>query len=149
MTENEALLAGGLLGGAVAVVLICALVFYALTVVALWKIFTKAGEAGWKSLIPIYNVYVLFKLIGINFWIWVLLVPFVIGIIGAIAFGDSQDGTNFVSGIYSLVIDVYMAIKLAKAFGKGTGFTIGLILFPNIFQIILGFDSSKYIGVEK
>ena len=48
MTENEALLAGGLVGGIAAVAFIGILVFYLLTVVALWKLFTKAGEAGWK-----------------------------------------------------------------------------------------------------
>ena len=33
-----------------------------LTIVALWKMFTKAGEAGWKCLIPIYNVYIMYQI---------------------------------------------------------------------------------------
>ena len=84
-----------------------------------------------------------------NFWIWVLLVPIVISLIGTIALGDNENATSVISGTYSLVVDVYMSFKLAKAYGKGIGFTIGLILLPNIFQIILGFGSSKYVGIEK
>lgn len=30
-------------------------VWWLLHVVAAWRIFTKAGEAGWKSIIPIYS----------------------------------------------------------------------------------------------
>ena len=33
---------------------------------------------------------------------------------------------------------------LAKAFGKGAGFTVGLILANTIFIMMLGFDSSSY-----
>ena len=39
-------------------------------------------------------------------------------------------------------------LKIAKAFGKGTGFAVGLILLPFIFQLILAFDKSEYVGVE-
>ena len=38
--------------------------FYVLIIVAQWKIFVKAGQEGWKALIPIYNVVVLYKIIG-------------------------------------------------------------------------------------
>ena len=39
-----------------------ALIFLVLLVVARWKIFTKAGEAGWKSIVPIYSDYVQWKI---------------------------------------------------------------------------------------
>ena len=63
---SAASVAGGIIGGALVAVIVCALVFYALMVIASWKIFEKAGEAGWKSIIPIYNVYILFKIVRIN-----------------------------------------------------------------------------------
>ena len=50
-------------------------IFGVLVIIGLWKIFTKAGEKGWKSLIPIYNVYILFKISGRKF------VPFLVGTI--------------------------------------------------------------------
>jgi len=43
-----------------------------LTAVAMWKIYSKAGEAGWKSLIPIYNTFVFQRIVGRPAW-WVLL----------------------------------------------------------------------------
>ena len=54
--EKEAAVAGGAAGAMVGMVLAFAVMFYILTVIATWKIFKKAGEPGWKCLIPIYNV---------------------------------------------------------------------------------------------
>ena len=50
-----------------------AFIFYILQVIAYWKIFTKAGEEGWKSIIPIYNGYVQYRLtwdVSISGWHW-------------------------------------------------------------------------------
>ena len=150
MTENETFaLAGGIVGGILATVIIFAIAFYVLMVIAQWKIFTKAGEQGWKALIPIYNVYTLCKIIGINFWIWVLAIPFAIGLISGIAFGNNKDIADLMPAIYALVFEIYSSVKLAKAFNKGIGFVLGLIFFPNIFQLILAFGSAEYVGIKK
>lgn len=102
------------------------LIVAVLLVIANWKIFVKAGEAGWKSIIPIYNIYILFKIsFGNGLWFLLLLVP-----------------------IANIVIEIMLCYKLAKAFGKGIGFTLGLIFLPNIFSLILGFGSAEYVGVE-
>lgn len=147
MTDTEALsLLGGLAGGALVVALLFACILYVLLVIAEWKIFTKAGEAGWKALIPIYNVYVFCKIIGVNFWIYVLAIPFAVGLVTGII--NNQDITNLATGIYSLVLDIYLSIRLGKAFGKSNGFIVGLVLLPTIFHLILGFDSSKYVGTN-
>lgn len=106
--------------------LVFLLVFYALIVVANWKIFTKAGKPGWASIIPFYNLYVLFEIAGMNGWLFLLLcLP-----------------------IVNIVMMIMLYIKLAKAFGKGTGFIIGLIFLPNIFTLILAFGSSQYQGAQ-
>ena len=42
--------------------LLVSFIVYLLLVIAMWKIFVKAGEAGWKSLIPIVDFYYLFKI---------------------------------------------------------------------------------------
>ena len=102
------------------------LVFAVLTIVAMWKIFTKAGEAGWKSIIPIYNYIVLLQIVGLHPALVVLaLIPFV----------------NFIG---APVLSILIAVKLAKAFGKGTGFIIGLILVAPIFYLMLGFGNAQY-----
>ena len=98
-----------------------------LEIIATWKIFTKAGEAGWKSIIPIYNIIVLFKLVGMNPWmILLLLVP-----------------------IANIIVPILFNIKLAKVFGKGGGFAVGLIFLNTIFTLILGFGSAEYVGPQE
>ena len=93
-------------------------------IVAMWKIFTKAGQPGWASIIPIYNIYIWCKIVGRPWW-WILLmlIPFV----------------NF-------IICIILCIDLAKSFGKGVGFGIGLALLGIIFFPILGFGSAQYQG---
>ena len=95
-----------------------------LIIVAMWKVFTKAGQPGWASIIPIYNLYIWCKIVGRPWW-WILLmlIPFV----------------NF-------IICIILCIDLAKSFGKGVGFGIGLALLGIIFFPILGFGSAQYQG---
>ena len=95
-----------------------------LVIVAMWKVFTKAGQPGWASIIPIYNLYVWCKIVGRPWW-WILLmlIPLV----------------NF-------IILIILCIDMAKSFGKGAGFGIGLALLGVIFFPILGFGSAKYQG---
>lgn len=98
-----------------------------LSIVALWKIFEKAGEPGWAAIIPFYNLYVLFKITWGSGWKFLLLlIP-----------------------IANLVIAIITMVKLAKAFGKSGGFAVGLIFLSVIFYYILAFDSSTYIGVPQ
>lgn len=151
LTQNQALAAGGILGGMLATVGIFALAIYILMVIAQWKIFTKAGEAGWKALIPIYNIYIFCRIIGINFWYFYLIPIVVLSVISA-AFGSQSNLYTILYAVYFIFIDIFMAIKLGDAFKKGTGFKVGLVFLPNIFQLILAFGSAKYAGkkaVEK
>jgi hypothetical protein len=98
--------------------------FTILMIAAWWKIFTKAGQPGWACIIPIYNLYVWCKIVGRPWW-WILLmlIPFV-----------------------NLIIAIILIIDLAKSFGKGVGFGIGLLLLAVIFFPILGFGSAQYQG---
>ena len=106
------------------------LVVYILVVIAMWKVFTKAGKPGWASLIPVYNMVVMYQIVGLNPWLLLLyLIP-------------------FVNWIASLVLSIMLNVKLAKVFGKSTGFAIGLIFLNPIFLLILGFGDAKYIGCE-
>jgi hypothetical protein len=96
-----------------------------LLVVAYWKIFVKAGEAGWKSLIPFYNTYTLFRIAGRNGWgFLLLLIP-----------------------VINIVVLLMISIDLAKHFGKSTVFgVVGLWIFSVIGYLMLGFDKSTYVG---
>ncbi len=98
-----------------------------LGIVAMWKIFEKAGEPGWAAIIPFYNLYVLFKITWGNGWKFLfLLIP-----------------------IANVVFLIITMVKLAKAFGKSGGFAVGLIFLSVIFYCILAFGDAQYLGVPE
>ena len=109
------------------------LAFYVLIIVAQWKIFTKAGQEGWKALIPIYNVVVLYKIIGLSPWLLLLYVLSVVPVVG---------------WIISIALSIVSTVKLAKAFNQSTAFIFGLLFLSPIFQMILGFGKAEYVGPE-
>jgi hypothetical protein len=106
---------GGGAGGIVTMIVYLA--FMVLFIAGLWKTFTKAGEPGWAAIVPIYNVITILKLGG-KPWYWAF-----IPIVGPIML-------------------IIAEIELAKRFGKGTGFGLGLAFLPFIFFPMLGFGSA-------
>lgn len=93
-----------------------------IAIVSLWFIFKKAKKPGWAALIPIYNTIVMLEIIKRPWWwILLLLIPLV-----------------------NIVVAIMLTYELAKAFGKGGGFTVLLILLPFIGYPILAFGSAKY-----
>lgn len=115
--------AASFLSGMVLIIYLISIIGTLLSLIAMWKIYTKAGKPGWASIVPIYNVVVLFEIVELEWW-HVLIAIFV----------------PFAMFIYLIVID----IKLAKVFGKGTGFILLLIFFPLIGQLILAFGNATY-----
>ena len=107
------------------IVNIIVLAVYLIVAIGMWKLFTKAGIPGWHSLIPILNIYDICK----------------------IALRDSVVLFTILSIILPIVF-IYPCIKLAKAFGKGTGFGICLFIFSFIAFPILGFGDAEYIGPQ-
>lgn len=103
------------------------LVYLALIVVVIagmWKMFAKAGQPGWAAIVPIYNIYILCKIVGRpGWWVLLLLIP-----------------------IVSIIFAIILCVDLAKAFGKGVGFAVGIIFLGFIFIPILGFGKAQYQG---
>ena len=152
LTQNQALAAGAIAGGTLVTMLIISIVIGVLLIIANWKIFKKTGEPGWKSIIPIYNVYILFKISGMKNFFWItLILPFVLGIVSGIAGNASVVAViaAIVCGIFELVVSIMLCVKLSKAFGKGDGYALGLIFLPNIFTLILGFGKAEYVGLKE
>ena len=110
----------GCLGGGIGCVI--GLVVLAVVVIGMWKVFEKAGQPGWAAIIPIYNVYVLTQIAGRDIvWFILALIP-----------------------VVNIVAAIVISIDVARKFGQGTGFGVGLALFPFIFYPILGFGSAQY-----
>lgn len=92
--------------------------------VAQWKVYEKAGQPGWACIIPIYNAYVLLKIVGKpGWWLLLMLIP----------------GVN-------VILSIWVVNLLSKSFGKDVGFTVGMLLLSPVFIPILGFGSARYQG---
>ena len=120
---------GAAFGATFVILMLVALVFFFFAIVAMWRIFEKAGEKGWKSLIPIYNSWILFEISGKPGW-WAL-----VGLI------------PYVGSVVYFVLYILAALQLAKNFGKSQTFAIfGLIIFSVVGMLMLGFGDAKYVG---
>lgn len=106
--------------------LICSLAILIINCIILWKIFTKAGIPGWWAIIPFANYYKMFELFWEKGKGWMFILMFI--------------------PIANIVVSVMLCLKMAKSFGKGAGFGVGLIFLSTIFYAILAFGNASYIG---
>lgn len=102
------------------------IIFALIMIIATWRIYTKAGKPGWASIVPIYNCIVLLEIVNRPVW-WIILflVPFA-----------------------NIIVQIIVYHRLARSFGKGTGYTLGLIFLPFIFFPMLGFGKSVYTRLQ-
>ncbi len=109
-------------GAAATAIMIVWLAIVVLVIAAMWKVFEKAGEPGWAAIVPIYNFIVLLKIAGKPVW-WIILflIPFV-----------------------NIVVMIIAFISLAKNFGKGAGFALGLVFLGPIFFPMLAWGDARY-----
>lgn len=116
---------GALIGAGIGIIVVL-LAIMVFMIVCMWKVFVKAGQPGWACIVPIYNLVVLLQIVNKPvWWIILMLIPIV----------------NFV-----ILIIIYH--RLSLSFGKGGGFTLGLIFLNIIFWAILAFDNSVYKKLE-
>ena len=162
LTPSEAAAAGAIVGSTFSIVMFSALAFYILLIIACWKIFEKAGEKGWKSLIPFYNIYIMYKIVDMKNWFWAVLAVTIVGSIimgidgtSSIMTGADAQSVNIgahpltiIVMLVELVVGVWASIlyawRTSKVFGHDIGYCLGLLFLPQIFQLILGFGKSKY-----
>ena len=88
-----------------------------IVIAGMWKTFEKAGQPGWGCIIPIYNIYLMTKIAAKPAW-WVIM---------------------FFIPLVNIVFAIMLYNEIAKKFGQGIGFTIGLILLPFVFFPILAY----------
>ena len=147
-------------------------VWMILLIVARWRIFTKAGEKGWKALIPIYTDYTMYKISWetkyflvqlipqIAMWI---IMPILMTLLQIVSIQGELETLAVGTLMGIIVLYVLMIIiaqisalasiiqryNLSRSFGHGFAFTVGLVMLEPIFMLILGFGSSQYIGNVK
>lgn len=126
---NETLLQGILIGiGGTA--LLFSLIWYILVAISNYLLFKKAGYAGWKSLIPFYNLYIQ-QCITFGYekrwFILLLLIPLVGPIYG-----------------------IYLVYSFGRSFGLSALQAVLYVFFTPIFNLYLAFnDGSRYQGPQE
>jgi len=100
-----------------------------IAIVAIWRIFTKAGQPGWAVLIPFYNIYVYSQVVKRPGWWMLLYFASIIPVVGSLAV---------------LFVSIIDNLRLAKLFGKSSGFGVGIILLGVVFLPILAFGDADY-----
>ena len=119
-----------------------------LTLVAYWRIYTKAGEEGWKAIIPIYGTYVLYRFTWDIKMFWIMFGCFFCGFLFALTGISLFVFLGLIAVLVGVVIDLFQSHALSCSFGHGIGFTLGLLFLTPIFLLILAFGSSEYQGPQ-
>lgn len=120
----------------IAFIFLCISIFMMITT---WKLFEKAGEEGWKSLIPIYNQLIMIKIAFNNQKNWLMASPLLI-VVSSVLPSD-----NYVSSlIYAIAtgMAIYASYGFIRRF-TDTPLAIVSLFFPIIVYPIVAF-SSKY-----
>ncbi len=142
------------------------LIIYVMLVAGHWGMFVKAGEPGWKALIPFYSGFTLFKLVWSVKAFFILLASLIGFFTSYILSGQVHvDSTAqvfltepsngffaiiaYVASLVFLAYAVILAIRTSFAYGKGAVFAFGVLFLPNIFALILGFGSAQYHGPQR
>jgi hypothetical protein len=95
-------------------------------IISYWKVYTKAGQPGWAIFVPIYNFLVMLKIVNKPWWwIFLMLIP-----------------------IANIVFMIIILHRVSLSFGKGAGFTVGLLFLGIIFWPILAFGDATYKKLE-
>jgi len=140
----------GFLGMTVAMIIVFAIALYVIYIIAFWRIFTKAGVPGWKSIIPFYNLYMQFKITWKTSFFWVFLaLLFAAGIVQGIGGNHPSSAITIIRSVLQVLAGIVIMLDcyfLSISFGHGLGFTIGIWFLEFIFTLILAFGSSQYEG---
>lgn len=125
------------------------LISYLLEVAACWRIFEKAGHSGWKSLIPVYNSYIRYRLAWRPLWFWIsgalLACSFALGMLPLAE--NVASTVSSIIGVAGTLIHLVSNFRLGRVFGRGVLFSLALAVFPPLFTMILGFGGSQYQGL--
>lgn len=139
------------------IIFITFLLTYVPIVIGASQVFKKCGIPSWKAYVPIYNFYLMFKLVGLGVW---FVMAFCASIICKLAdlIGYYKTYAIYhkpevvppiilliiIQCIINVVIYIIFSLRISKAFRHNKLFALGVFFLPSIFWLILGFDNSQF-----
>ena len=119
-------------------------------IIAWCRIFRKAGVPMGFYFIPVYGSYRQYDIADSKGIFWATLGVSILYLIGSLILVQAGETVFLVWVILFLVVMLILNFifckRLATAFGKSTGFAIGLFFLNPIFIMILGFGDAQYVG---
>ncbi|MDE5889348.1 MAG: hypothetical protein K2H20_04945 [Bacilli bacterium] len=124
------------LGGFIIIAVIALIAWLIFYIIGMWKMYEKAGQPGWKAIIPYYNTWTLVEIAGLNwYWFLVALASTVISVLGL-------EGISFVGSIAGLIANINIYHNLSKKFNKSTGWIVLSVFFGGFTLPILGYSKA-------
>jgi hypothetical protein len=115
-----------------------------LSIVSLWKVFTKAGQPGWAVFVPFYNGWTLAKVGDKPGWWGILLYCTLIQYNSAYGFSGLFSKLLFLLSLVGIVLYILVSLEIAKNFNRSTSFGVLLILIPIVGYPMLAFGPAPY-----
>ena len=146
MDPAEVALGAGLIGVVSTLMVIGAAAWFVISAIGYFKMFKKAGQRGWFAFIPLLRDFAMFKMAWTG-------KAFVINTVLLAVFRLCGESESFlaglaaaIAGIAMIVMQVKLLLRVAKSFGKGTGWALLLFFVPFVATLILGFGKAEYLG---
>ena len=143
---------GGAVLGVTAIFLafaVVALIRYLIIAIGYSKMYRKAGVAGWKAFVPVYNTYNNYKISWDAKMFFLSAALFAAtSVLGMYTEGALAVVSMAVS-VALIVMVVKQNMKMVKLFGKGVGTGIALILFPGITSLVLGLGKAEFTAIAE
>lgn len=126
---------------------VVAILIWLLPVAGKWKVYGKLGMPGWYSIVPVYADYKLCECVHRGDETRTFLMAYLIVLICSWAF-CWVDTVGVLLTLAQLVMTIIVLNDMSRAFGKETGYTIGLVIFGFVFWTMLGFGASEPVDSD-
>ena len=132
------------------VILVVCVALIVVSIAGVWKTVSKLGGRGWSQIVPVYSAWECSSAAGCEHALCVVYT-----VLAAIAFASNvvrNESLQSIAGFCTLaylILGIMVAYKIARRFGKGKGFTVGLVILPFIFYGILGLGSAQPVELEE
>lgn len=101
-----------------------------------WMLLNDNDQKGWSILVPVWNIFAVYKLSGIKMFFLLIHAAF-IGLLASGFVGDLNITTAVLGSLGCIVMNCVVGIGIAHRFNSSAGMGIGIGILPPIFIYVL------------